>query len=173
MEKEQAEIFFQNVKWFNNFFVDLKTLFDKISNIVEKEMEYSEKSFYYYKSNDRPSIPSTFFCYLGGEGKRGIQLVAVLNNDDVTNKTFAIKEPTLFVVLHNCDNVTNGWVSLSILQGKDIKQIAEVNNVISGIIGMKPDVNFWLFKLPLDLFSEYEDKIVTDHIISPIRLLPQ
>jgi len=38
MEKELSERFFHNVKWFNDFFSDLKTLFDRISTIIEKEL---------------------------------------------------------------------------------------------------------------------------------------
>jgi len=36
MDSETAETFFYNVRWFNNFFNDMKSLFDKLGDEIEK-----------------------------------------------------------------------------------------------------------------------------------------
>tara|TARA_B100000315_G_C14437887_1_gene523287 strand:+ start:775 stop:957 length:183 start_codon:yes stop_codon:yes gene_type:complete len=60
MKNETADNFFNNVKWFNSFFSDLKILYDKISSVIESDLGYSKKSFYYYKQKDMPSIPNSY-----------------------------------------------------------------------------------------------------------------
>jgi len=169
MEKELSERFFHNVKWFNDFFSDLKTLFDRISTIIEKELGYSEKSYYYYKPSDRPSIPSAYFVFLSGEGKLRLQLVAILHREYITNKKIMVNEPTIFVVLHNWKEYNNSWITWNILEGKNIKQINEDNDLISGILSWETEIVFHAFQIPLDLFSKYKDQTVKEQIVSRIN----
>jgi len=164
MDKETSNIFFQNVKWFNEFFDGLKELYDKISIILEKEFELSEKSYYYYKPNDKPSIPSTYHLFLGGEEFK-LNLAVLFNEDDIKNKKFLV-EPSIIVSVHDeyfCIEVSSYVADL-----QDVKQIKEENNFISGILDWDTEVRFESFQVPLDLFLEYDDKIVKEEIVSKI-----
>ncbi len=170
MEKETAERFFQNIKWLNDFFSDLRNLFDKISSIIEKELGYSEKSYYYYKSNDMPSIPSGYFLLLSGEGKLGLQITAVFDKEKVTNNKFFFNEPTIIVVLHNwrVNDTNTTWITWNIVEGKNIKEIDEDGGLISGIFDAS-QIEFYAFQVSLDMFSEYKDQTVKEQIVARIN----
>lgn len=171
MKKETAERFFQNLKWFNDFFSDLRNLFDKIASMIEKELGYNESYYYYSKFKDMPSIPSEYFLLFRGEEKLGLQIVAIFDRDKVTNNRFQVNEPAILVVLHNCkpDNYT--WITWNILEGKskNIREISEDGGLVSGILSWSPEVSFDAFLVPLELFSEYKDQTVKEQIISRIN----
>lgn len=168
MDEENIELFYKNVEWFNGFVDDLKTCFDKISTILENEFGYSEKSFYYYKPNEQPEIPSGYFLLLGGEKTYGIQLAFIFDKEEIINKNFFI-EPSLIIILHNCDNYKEHWVSWNIINNDYIKKIDNFDGIISGVLDWKTEVEFNAFQVPLDQFFEYKDEIVKEKIVSKIR----
>ena len=89
MDRKEAENFFTNVNWFNSFFNDMKTLFDRLANIAEKEAGYTNKFLYYYKHNDKPHIPSLYYVALEGEGKPKVQIVAAFDRDFIKNVRYS------------------------------------------------------------------------------------
>lgn len=168
MDKVKSELFYETVKWFDDFFYDLKQLFDKISAILEKEFEFNNKSFYYYKPNEQPEIPAGYFLLLGGEKTFGIQITFIFAKEEIINKNFSI-EPSLIIILHNCDNYKEHWVSWNIINNKNITKINVNDGIISGVLGWETEVEFNAFQVPLDLFLKYEDEIVKEKIVSKIH----
>lgn len=168
MKKDIADNFFSSYEWWNNFFWDLKALFEKISTVIEREFGYSEKFFYYYKTRDNPSMPSAYYLGLAGEDEIKLQLAVILDKEYLTGNIIAANEPIILATLHDYKD-NNVGITYNILEGKNIKQISEENGVISGILDWETEVKFDAFRVPLDLFEKYDDKTVKEHIISRIN----
>ncbi len=169
MDQDTVETFFANVKWFNNFFADMRTLFDKISNVFEKNTDYTNKYLYYHKPDQTLSIPATYFLGMDGEGTLKLQIIAIFDIEFVKNKYFEIREPSIVVLQHDYDENNLHHIGWNILENKYIKEIEKANELISGILDWREGINFTAFVLPIDLFIKYEDKIVRDKIINKLR----
>jgi len=105
MDAQDKERFVSNVTWFNRFFEDLKLLFERIAKALENEFSWSERGYYYPKSNNQPSIPAYYFMGLGGESF-AVQVYAVLDLSLFENNPYLKKD--------------RHWLSSSTLWGTDI-----------------------------------------------------
>ena len=169
MDIELANRFFNNVKWFNNFFHDLKTLLDKITSEIEG---YDKKVYYYFKANDIPAIPQIYYVLLGSDELLNLNLSVVLDKEFVTNPLIPINEPVICVVLHTYEKHDTTWITRNILQDKYLKEIKDSNDIISGIIDWGtdyPEIQFYSFTVSLSLFTEYSEAIVKEKIVDKVN----
>lgn len=167
MDKEQVRLFNDSLTWWRDFFDDLKTLFDKIAIIIEKDLGYDEKTYYYYKSNEAPSIPSAYFLCLSGEGKVNIQMCIILDRDYLDASIIKASEPIILVILNDCEENTTA-IGYAILENKDINQVTETEGIITGTLDWDPEVKFTACRIPLDVFEKYDDEIVRERIVRKI-----
>ncbi len=171
MEREIAGKFFKNVNWFNNFFHDLKTLLDKITSEIEG---YDKKVYYYFKSNDVPSIPQIYYVLLGSDDFLTLNISVIFDKEYVKNPLILVEEPIIFIVLHSYKKHDTTWVVRSILQDKYLQEIKEKDSIISGVVDWGedyPDIKFYSFSAPLDAFSDYSDELVKDMIVDKLNAL--
>ncbi len=169
MDKSLAEKFFSNIKWFNTFFHDLKTLLDKITSKIEG---YDKKIYYYPKSNDIPAIPPAYYVLLGSDDKLTLNIVVVLDKDFIKNTLIKADEPIIFFVLHNYVKYNSMWLAHDLLQDKNLLEIKSTDGFITGILHWGknyPEVNFFSFIVPLSIFIEYSDNIVQEKIVEKIN----
>jgi len=73
----------------------------------------------------------------------------------------------LIVFQHDYDenNVNIAW---DILEGKAIEKIEKTDEMVSGILEWGKAIKFRAFVVPIDVFSQYDDQIVLDEIISKL-----
>ena len=168
MDETTSQNFFSNVRWFNEFFLNMKILFDKISNVIEKETYYNDKWIYYYKPTIYPSIPSTYFLGMEGEGQLKLQIIALFDDEFVKNSYLSISEPSIMIIQH--DNEDNSeYIGWNILENKAINKIKEEDGLVSGILEWGDGIEFRSFLLPLDLFCKYDDNLVIEHIVRKLE----
>lgn len=104
MEPKDKQLFVDNFQWFNRFFDDLKTLFDKIAEALADEYELSEKrdwqGYYYYKPDSHPSIPRYYMTGLRVK-TFSVQVFGILEPSLFKNNPDFTPEPSLVVVKHS------------------------------------------------------------------------
>jgi len=173
MDSETAETFFYNVRWFNNFFNDMKSLFDKLGDEIEKNANCSDRWIYYYKPGQFPQIPSTYFLAMQhneaikNEGLHHLQIIGVFDDQYIKNEHLKIHEPSLIVIQHDYrDNST--WIGNNILQDYSTKDVVKEVDYIIGILDSDPKIRFRSFIIPLEKFSEYKEKTVYEELISKL-----
>ena len=72
------------------------------------------------------------------------------------------------VVRHNYEKYDNSWIGWNILEGKNIIELTKDGDLFSGTFDEKvwgKGISFTCFIIPLDVFSNYDDKIVIEKII--------
>jgi hypothetical protein len=165
MDAGTAESFYYNYHWFNQFFNDLKTLFEKLAETIGENTEYTDSRLYYYKADQTPQIPSFYYLLMGGTNLDFLQLIAVLDDNIVQNIHLKMKEPSIVVISHQYEDNPN-WLGSNILQNLGIKNEGSVDGYSIGRMDFEPYPSFKAFALPLDTFSEYSDEKVFEKIIS-------
>jgi len=166
MDIKTANNFFDNVTWFNSFFNDVKIILDKISNLIEREQGYTSKWFYYYKPNDLPSIPNTYFLAMEGEGKLKLQIIAIFEKDYVKNNFIRIQEPSLIVIQHNYSKNNSQYIGGQFLDNPAaLIELIHNGEFVEGGLEWDEVIKIRAFQVPLDMFSEYRDQTVREAII--------
>ena len=165
MEAGTAESFYYNYHWFNQFFNDLKTLFEKLAETIGENTGYTNSRLYYYKADQTPQIPSLYYLLMEGKNIDHLQLIAVLDDNVVQNSTLQMKEPSIVVISHQYEENPN-WLGSYILQNLGIKNEGSEDGYSLGKMDFEPFPSFKAFALPLDTFSEYSDEKVYEEIIS-------
>jgi hypothetical protein len=177
MNTQDKERLIANITWFNEFFSDLKALFEMIAKSLSAEFpELAEQGFYYPKSNDRLSIPPYFIIGLGDQSF-AIQVFLLLDITMVEDQPAFAPEPSLIVVKHSrgdkylwADNY-----GIRVMRNSQIK-VTTQGQVLSGEIagGEGKGTRFHAFQVFLDPFVESGDtnEAIQTEIVGKLRALP-
>jgi hypothetical protein len=167
-----------NVKWFNQFFADIRQLyyivFDEIrltGFLPETLRKPAAGNFYFTKQNQTPSIPP--YYVLGLEGKRfALQVLTVFEPDVFAKTGHFAAEPSVVVVLHSQANrylhIDN--YALRVIENRGIEVAQQNDGKLLGTININPPVDYFSFQVPLEKFSADRNprEAVREYIVDPI-----
>jgi hypothetical protein len=177
MNDSDKKRFLTNVKWFNEFFEDLKSLFEVLGKSLSNEFSVNTTLFYYPKLNFQPTIPPYYMMGMSGEDF-AVQVFAVLDPSDLENHPTLKAEPSLVIVKHSRGD-RSAYVrdyGLKVIRGKDIEidQTTEDGiKVFSGII-VANQTKFGAFQLELSKFGAGQDidKTIREEVSQALNRLP-
>ena len=178
MKTNEKELFLNNVAWFNQFFSDLKQLFEKIIKQTSYEFSHGTQSFYYPKSRYTPSIPPYYFSGVGGKGY-ALQVFAIIDPAMLRKHQVFTNEPCLIILKHSrSDRVS--FVEdygLRIFADNQIDHAVESDGVISGTIlaGEGKGTQFYGFQVSLDAFIEGKNinEVIQKEVIDVLKEAPE
>ena len=175
MDAQDKERFASNVAWFNRFFGDLKLLFERIAKALENEFSWSERGYYYPKSNYQPSIPAYYFMGLGGESF-AVQVYAVLDPSLFENNPHFEKEPSLVVVKHSRGDryLYDRDFGQRVIQNDGIELTERDNGVMIGKTKSNEPTSFYGFQVPFATFTigQELEKAIQEAVVEMIRKAP-
>ena len=176
MKKEIVDTYFNNVKWFNEFFDGISQIFNSLIDDLSSEynLENKDSFIYYPKANARPGIPS--YVSLGIKLKYTLQIFAILNDDLLSKNTNFKNEPSFFFVIHKLDEF---WYrSMLTLRNENVEYIDNFDDIHHGKFRDKKPLpaeqeDFYCFQLLLDSFEDKDSikKTIHNDIIIKINLI--
>jgi hypothetical protein len=175
MDKTDQERFLQNVGWFNQFFDDLRLLFEKIAKALSNEFTPPEQNGYYYpKSNAQPSIPA---YYLTGMGWKpfAVQVFAILDPTLLENNPNFEFKPSLIVLKHSRGDGYL-WVQdlgLQVIRNDQIELTERDGGVISGKTKGNEPTSFHAFQILFNEFTRGQDveQVIQEAVVEVMREL--
>lgn len=179
MNEKDMERFLNNIQWFNDFFIDVRHIFEAISkNLVSKSLAISRVGSYYVKSQQVPKIPPYYEMELKGINF-AIQFFAVFDPQMLANNQQAFKCKPSFVIVKHSRVDRPGWVAdygARVITNDRITQEVFAENVIMGklIGGDANGTHFFAFQVPFEVFEEGQDinLAIEQHIVRVLRALP-
>lgn len=170
--------FTANYAWFNQFFVDMKQLFERIqSNLLQAGLILPKDIFYYPFAQRTPSLPGFYGMGLGGVAI-AVQVFAIFDPMMLQHHTgtFDRDEPSLIVVKHGrgdkYDKLYN--YGLKVVERQGLADVEYNREIFSGRILTGTGIPFAAFQVPLKYFLEGQDinRQINEHIVEVIRGLP-
>ena len=175
---DNYERFAKNYAWFNEFFADLKSLFEKVNAALSKAYpSVTEMLFYYPKSTSVPGLPPYYVLCRGGK-EIAIQVYAILDATGLEIQN-DFERALSFVVVEHSKGDRWGYVEdygLAII-GSPQKGQKKSSGVISGVIakGGAKGTYFHAFQVPLACFigSGSVDMTIKEQIVDRLTALPK
>lgn len=174
MKPEDKQKFTENITWFNQFFENVRQLFERIAQGLKDEYDLPNKVLYYSKTNSKPTIPKYHMIGLGGPDF-AIQILAVFDYSLLSNQNVFKVEPSFIIVKHSQGN-SYSYVDdfgLKIVKNEEIEQLGWENNKLSGKI-LKNQTYFHAFQILFDDFAKGQDidDVIQTQIIEQLQQLP-
>jgi len=176
MNDEDKARFEANVKWFNQFFDDVKRLFESIVeslpvDFLPNDFALSSSHFYYPRRNYGPSIPPYYVLMLGGK-HHALQVMAVFDQTLISDQGPFVCEPSIVVVLHSLPR-KYGWIrdyAENVIRNRRIEITENVDGKIEGQLHVKAPAQFFAFQVAFERFSADEDAqdAIREHILEPL-----
>lgn len=182
MKKEDIDKYFDNVKWFNNFFDGIYQILNELKEELSSKYKMDKHLFYYPKRKDRPMIPKYSALFL--KNKYCIQVYAILNDNILKKNDVFYKEPSFIFIIHKIvEEWAHTWRSEELINNNNIEYIANEDGIHHGKFKQKEKgavpadkEEFYCFQILLDPFESLKDKsdlseIINNNIINKIDLI--
>ena len=178
MKSEDKNRYYENYKWFNQFFGDLRQLFISIHKMLANELSYKigSRGWYYEKSNHQPSIPQYWVTGISESGF-ALQTFVVLDPSILEATPLFENELSLVFVKHAQSDkplyITE--FGLRVLKNSQITHMVEHKKYVSGeILQGDHSTPFHAFQVPLSAFTEGNNiqQTINDEVISVLREMP-
>lgn len=176
MNDQDRARFEENMKWFNQFFGDIKQLFEYIAEslpveFMPNDFTLSSSNFYYPRQNYGPSIPPYYVLMLGGK-HYALQVMAIFDHELISGQSPFVSEPSIIVVLHSLAK-KSGWIrdyAENVIRNRRIEITEDRGGKLEGYIQVKAPAQFFAFQVSFDRFSGEENapEAILEHIIDPL-----
>jgi hypothetical protein len=175
MNDQDKQRFLENITWFNNFFEDLKLLFDKIGNSLSVEFSMGDPNYYYYKSTSTPSIPA-YYVMAQGSDSFTIQNFAIFNPSIIENVEAFNPDPSIILLRHSRgDRVLYiEEFGLRVIRNRNIRQEKINDQVVSGTILGGEETQYQAFQLPYETFASGKNlsDVIRSEVVDVLEKLP-
>jgi len=175
--KEQDRARFRaNIKWFNQFFDGVRTLYEMIVNQLPSEYfpsasTITSDNYYFPRQKVVPSIPPYYALVVEGL-KHSLQILTIVDASLIARNGFFSHEPSIISVVHTQAN-KNSWLdefALNVVRNQKVEVLHKADDIIWGRINSKYPADFFAFQVALDKFSESSDPLeaVSQNIVQPV-----
>ncbi len=176
MDTKAAKNFYDNFEWFNEFFDDLYSLFDRVADGLLREGFEESSGRQYYRQLRKPSLPNIYTALFSRRTGPRVILAALLQRD-WKNKKVPSSEPMLFVLAYDLSS-DNQWVATAILDNNKWLHMSPSDDTMAlgGYLDWEEHISFRGFFVPLDAFSDKNcpdeaatDTAIQEKIVAPLR----
>jgi len=154
MDAADQERFLANYRWFNQFFEDLRLLFEKVGKALSSRYDLEQPDYYYRKPDKLPRIPQFYVMGVGGQ-QFAVQMFAVFDPSILENQRLFVPEPSIVFVVHG-DGSKALYINdygMRVIRNDRITAEAAADQAFVGKTRSEREWRFSAFQLPFDQFS--------------------